>query len=167
MDRSVRSQSIVISSDSPAAPSPACSAPSAQGSTSPCPLPTVPSLLSLLHGAAPLLYRRALPPSPCWCRGCLIGAVGRARAIPSAPTCPRNSPTPVAEISIPPLPPLPLPSLHCLSHLAQAQTLAAASICSALPSASSAFPRQNIEICELRNFLLLPFLSPTLCCSDF
>ena len=61
---SVASPSIVISY-SPAAPSPACSAPSAQGSTSHCPLPTVPSLLSLLRDAAPLPYRRALPPSPC------------------------------------------------------------------------------------------------------
>ena len=87
--------------------------------------------------------------------GCLIGAVGGDRAIPSVSTGPRPSPMMVAEISTSP------PSTAC-SISPRGQTPAAALFCSIVPSGSYAVPDQSIDICEVRIFLLLPFLSPTL-----
>ena len=73
---------------------------------------------------------------------------------------PRPSPTTVTEIT---------PPSTASSISSQPQTLAAALICSLLPSASSASQDQNMEICELRIFLVLSPLSysPTLWCFWF
>jgi len=72
---------------------------------------------------------------------------------------PHPSPATVAEISTSP------PSTSS-SISSQPQTLAAALICSLLPSASSASRDQNVGICGLRIFLVLSPLSygPNLCC---
>jgi len=127
-------------------------------------------------GAAPLQQARALPPlSTVWRRPAPAQACApslsvstmmsrlfhrsnwRSSCHPVGAYRPRPSPMTVTEITSP---------STASSILSQPQTLAAALICSLLPSASSASRDQNVGICGLRIFFVLSPLSygPNLCC---